>query len=84
MTPPLVVNTWHHCEHGAKPVPGAIAVVTQALSSCCGAILAEGGTPEAGWTCTACGQGCERVMGEPAASWTCHCGEQMSRAAYGG
>lgn len=70
----VVVDTSHHCEGGGDHVGGAIPVQQFAQSSCHGAILAEGGTPETGFHCTECGEPCERVLSELTAKWTCHCG----------
>lgn len=81
-----LIDTTHDCEHGGvvahlDPADGAlkpggrIPVQARASSSCCGAILAEGGTDEAGYTCTSCGQPCAKVMGPRTASWHCLCGQ---------
>lgn len=71
-----VIDVSHDCEHGddAGPDSGVVAVHQAARSSCCGAVLAEGGTEETGWTCTGCSQPCDRVTGDPIAHWTCKCG----------
>jgi len=73
-----LVNTTHDCEHGGGAT-GVIPVQRKASSSCCGATLAEGGTDEAGHTCTGCGKPCTRVLGQPAAHWTCRCGQRRQQ-----
>jgi hypothetical protein len=75
----IQVNSDHDCEHGGGSVGGAIAVVQKASSSCCGAKLAEGGTDEAGHTCTGCGQATSKVMGDRIAHWTCPCGDRRQQ-----
>lgn len=68
------IDVTHDCEGGGDAVGGAVAVHQAARSACCGAILAEGGTDEKGYTCTQCGQPTTKVMGDPTAHWTCKCG----------
>lgn len=74
-----VIDVAHDCEDGGDAAGGAVAVHEKASSSCCGAVLAEGGTPETGFTCTVCGQPCELVLGPPTAHWTCVCGTRRSQ-----
>jgi hypothetical protein len=69
----------HDCEHGGGAVGGLLAVHQKASSSCCGEILAEGGTPEKGFSCSKCGKKCQRVLGAPTAHWTCPCGERREQ-----
>ena len=86
-----MVDTSHDCEHSgvvaklnrdtAKLEPGGrIHVHAKASSSCCSATLAEGGTDEKGYTCTACGKPCTKVMGPKTARWTCLCGQPRQQA----
>lgn len=77
----LLIDTSHDCEHGddAGPVGDAMGLHEAAASSCCGAILAEGGTDEAGYTCTGCSQPCTKVMGPKTAHWTCKCGTRRKQ-----
>lgn len=77
----LSIDTSHDCEHGedAGPAGGVVPVHQAARSSCCGAVLAEGGTDEAGYTCTGCAKPCSKVMGDPTAHWTCLCGTRRSQ-----
>jgi hypothetical protein len=65
----------HDCDGGGGPAPGLIPVQRKAASSCCGAKLAEGGTPETGFTCSGCSEPAERVQGPATAHWTCTCGQ---------
>lgn len=74
-----VIDVSHDCESGGGSVTDTAPVHQAASSSCCGAVLAEGGTPETGFTCSQCGEPCERVLGEPTAHWTCHCGTRRSQ-----
>lgn len=52
-----------------RPVLTAVLAHRKASSSCCAAPLniarpaADGGEPD--WLCTACGQPCQRVLGDP-------------------
>ena len=62
----------HACGGGKKR--GMIPVVRYARSSCCGAVLKKGGTPETGFECTQCGKACERTVSARQASWKCPCG----------
>ena len=73
-----VVNTSHGCASGGGAA-GAIPVLQKASSSCCGAVLAEGGTEAAGYACTGCGQPASRVMSDPVAHWTCLCGQRRQQ-----
>lgn len=75
----VAINTAHDCEHGGGIMPGLIPVHRKAASACCGAVLAEGGTDEAGHTCTGCSQPADKVLGPPTAHWTCHCGQRRSQ-----
>lgn len=75
----MAIDVSHGCEGGGDAVGGTVPVHEAARSSCHGAILAEGGTPETGFSCTECGQPCDRVMGPPTAHWTCHCGTRRSQ-----
>jgi hypothetical protein len=59
--------------------PGAIPVQRKAASACCGEKLAEGGTDEAGHTCTKCAKATEKVLGPAIAHWTCGCGVRRSQ-----
>lgn len=75
----VAIDPTHDCEGGGE-VPGGMATVHErASSSCCGAVLAEGGSDEAGYACTGCGQPCAKVMGAPTAYWTCSCGAPRSQ-----
>jgi hypothetical protein len=76
----IAIDVSHDCEQGGGVKPGAIAVQAKASSSCCGAALAEGGTDEAGHTCTSCGKAATKVMGPRTAHWTCTCGQPRSQA----
>lgn len=69
------VDVSHGCASGGGTA-GVIPVHRSASSHCCAAVLAEGGTPETGFTCTGCGRPCSRVLGPPVAHWTCLCGER--------
>ena len=71
----VAIDPSHDCEGGGEPVKGLIPVHQAARSACCGAVLAEGGTDEAGHTCTECSKPTTKVMGEPTAHWTCVCGQ---------
>jgi hypothetical protein len=73
------IDVSHHCGDDAGPDSGVVAVHQAARSSCCGEVLAEGGTPETGFSCTGCGQPCERVLGDLTAHWTCLCGTRRSQ-----
>lgn len=80
----ITVDTSHEgCEFDGHPdgehVPGVIPVHREARSSCCSAVLAEGGTDEAGYTCTACSQPAAKVLGDRRAHWTCRCGTRRSQ-----
>lgn len=75
----IAIDASHDCEGGGGVMPGLIPVQQKASSSCCGAKLAEGGTDEAGHTCTACGQATTRVLGPKTAHWTCTCGQRRSQ-----
>lgn len=75
----VTIDPGHDCESGGRPVEGLIPVHQAARSACCGAILAEGGTDEAGHACTGCGKPTTKVMGEPTAHWTCVCGQARSQ-----
>lgn len=75
----IAIDVSHGCEGGGEPVDGLVPVHQAARSSCCGEVLAEGGTDEAGYHCTACSQPCQKVMGEPTAHWTCKCGTKRSQ-----
>lgn len=59
--------------------PGSVVAQRKASSACCSATLAEGGTDEAGHTCTGCGKPTERVLGPRTAHWTCGCGVRRSQ-----
>jgi hypothetical protein len=76
-----VIDVSHDCEHGenAGPTTGAVALHEKAGSSCCGAVLAAGGSDADGYTCTQCGQPCQKVMGALTAHWTCHCGTRRQQ-----
>jgi hypothetical protein len=76
-----VIDVSHDCEHGenAGPATDLVPVHEKAESSCCGAVLAEGGTDETGYTCTQCSQPTAKVMGPPTAHWTCKCGTRRSQ-----
>lgn len=71
-----LVTYAHDCAPGIAElaIDGVTPVVQQATSDCCGAVLAEGGTVEAGFSCTACGKPCQRVLSARMAHWTCQCG----------
>lgn len=77
----VAIDVRHGC--GATGVehikPGAIPVQRKAASACCGAKLAEGGTDEAGHTCTECAKPTEKVLGPASAHWTCGCGVRRSQ-----
>lgn len=74
----LAIDIRHDCpEEGIKP--GAIPVIRKASSKCCGAKLAEGGTDEAGHTCSGCSKPTEKVLGPATAHWTCACGVRRSQ-----
>jgi hypothetical protein len=75
----VAIDPTHDCEGGGDVPGGVVAVHEKASSSCCGAVLAEGGNDEAGYTCTGCGQPCEKVMGPPTAHWTCSCGTRRQQ-----
>jgi hypothetical protein len=73
------ISVAHDCEGGGDAVGGVVPVHRKASSSCCGAVLAEGGSDEAGYACTGCSQPCEKVLGPRTAHWTCHCGTRRSQ-----
>lgn len=75
----VAIDVSHDCEGGGDAVGGAIGVHRAALSACCAAILAEGGTDELGYTCTECSQPTAKVTSEPKAHWTCKCGTVRSQ-----
>jgi hypothetical protein len=75
----VMIDTSHDCGDGAAPTTGIVAIHTRASSSCCDAILAEGGTDETGYTCAQCAKPCSKVMGSPTAHWTCTCGTRRSQ-----
>lgn len=77
----LAIDTSHDCEHGddCGPDSGTLPAHQAATSSCCGAVLKEGGTPETGFTCTGCEQPCERVLGPLTAYWTGKCGTRRKQ-----
>lgn len=77
----VAIDVSHDCEHGENcgPDSGVVAVHEKAGSSCCGAVLAEGGNDAGGYTCTQCSQPCEKVMGPPTAHWTGRCGTRRSQ-----
>lgn len=77
----FVIDPRHDCADGdnAGPDGGVVPVHQEARSSCCAAVLAEGGTPETGFSCTACGRACERVLGPHTAHWTCKCGQRRKQ-----
>jgi hypothetical protein len=75
----VTISTDHDCDGGGEAVGGAIGVHQATRSACHGAILAEGGTDETGYTCTGCSQPTTKVMGPPTAHWTCHCGTRRSQ-----
>jgi len=76
----IVLDPAHGCEGGGSVGPGVIPIQQHAASSCCGAVLQEGGTDEAGHTCTGCGKPTGKVMGPPTMYWGCgDCGETRSQ-----
>jgi hypothetical protein len=75
----VAIDTRHGCPSGGGVAKGRVPVQKKASSACCGATLAEGGTPETGFTCTACGKSTTRVLSDPVAHWTCHCGQKRSQ-----
>jgi hypothetical protein len=75
----IAIDVSHDCESGGGVMPGAIPVQRKASSACCGARLAEGGTDEAGFTCTGCAKPTVRTVGQPVALWTCVCGERRQQ-----
>lgn len=76
----VVIDATHHCDDDAQVAGSTIGVHRAARSSCHGAILAEGGTPETGFTCTECNEPCEKVVGPRTAHWICHpCGTRRSQ-----
>jgi hypothetical protein len=75
----VAIDPSHDCDSGGSVKPGVIPVHQAARSACCGAVLAEGGTDEAGHTCTGCSQPTTKVMGPPTAYWTCVCGQRRSQ-----
>jgi hypothetical protein len=75
----VAIDTSHDCEGGGRVAGDLVPVHQKASSACCGAVLAEGGTDEAGHTCTGCSQPTTKVMGPPTAYWTCGCGTVRSQ-----
>lgn len=75
----LAIDASHGCPSGGGVAKGLVPVQRKASSACCGAVLAEGGSEEAGHTCTGCGNATTRVLAEPVAHWTCHCGQRRSQ-----
>jgi len=75
----LAIDVSHGCGDDAASAGGAVALHAKASSSCCSAILAEGGTDETGYTCTQCSKPCSKVMAPPVAYWTCVCGTRRSQ-----
>lgn len=75
----VAIDVRHGCPSGGGVKQGLVPVQKKASSACCGAKLAEGGTVEAGFTCTSCGKATTRVLSDPVAHWTCHCGQRRSQ-----
>lgn len=74
----IAIDTTHDCD-AEGIMPGVIPVHQKASSACCGEVLAEGGTDEAGHACTGCQKTTTKVMGPPTAHWTCGCGQRRSQ-----
>lgn len=75
----IAIDVSHGCAAGGGVAKGLVPVQEKASSACCGAVLAEGGTPEAGFTCTACGKATTRVLSDMTAHWTCKCGQRRQQ-----